>query len=200
MLKLGVLFAAVRFRPPAVEEKMTTLRTVLLALAAASLLAAAQEVEETAFGGQSHAELDAAFRATPKLLCQACNVAVTEMWRANEGLREDVAALSVAKRRERETDIFGAMDSYFCAEGAAIRYVLNPYTYGRACKAFLERFNEDFEVEARLVAGVAGSHYHDLASSVCRDACKGIADADRVPADAPRDAPRQQVPEGFREL
>ena len=166
-------------------------RPVLSALLALSAAAAAlaQEVDEDNFGGLSHAERDAAFAPTPTFLCQCCNVAVTELWRANPKLREDVKALSTQKRRERMTDIYEVMDAIFCAEGAALRYALDPYTYGRGCKLFLERFNEDFDVEKRLIAGVPGSHFHDLASSVCRDACEGVPGEDRVPPDAQRDAP-----------
>ena len=165
---------------------------LLAALAALAARASAQEMDESSFGGPSHAELDAAFRPTERLLCQACNVAVTELWRANPRLREDVSTMTTLKRRERETDIYEVMDSIFCAEGAALRYVLDPYTYGRACKLFLERYNEDFDVERRLIAGVDGAHFHDLASSVCRDACKNVPPTERVPQDAPRDRPPQQ--------
>ena len=177
---------------------------VALALALAALAALApigargQEVEEDTFGAASFEDRLSSFKATPKLLCQACNVAVTEMWRANPKLREDVSKLSQFKRREREADIFGAIDAFFCAEGAAIRYVLDPVVYGRACKVFLERFNNDNEVETRLIAGAPGGHYFDLANSVCRDVCKDVPDLDRVPPDAPRDAPRAATQRGNR--
>ena len=181
-----------------------------LALALAAR-AAAQDVDETNFGGPSHAEMDERFRPTERLLCQACNVAVTELWRANPQLREDVATMTLKKRRERETDIYEVMDAIFCAEGSALRYAMEPYTYGRACKAFLERYNEDFDVEKRLIAGVAGSHFHDLAESVCRDACANVPPVERVPPDAPRGPPpsgmqrlggdeSSGVPDGFHEL
>lgn len=160
---------------------------LLCALLAVAVAARAQEVDEENFGGLSHEQRDAAFKPTQTFLCQCCNVAVTELWRANPKLREDVGALSTPKRRERMTDIYEVMDGIFCAEGAAIRYTLDPYTYGRGCKLFLERYNEDFDVEKRLIAGVPGSHFHDLASSVCRDVCEGVPGVDRVPPDAKRE-------------
>jgi hypothetical protein len=162
-------------------------RRLLGALLAVALAARAQEVDEDNFGGLSFEQRDAAFKPTQTFLCQCCNVAVTELWRANPKLREDVGALSTPKRRERMTDIYEVMDGIFCAEGAAIRYALDPYTYGRGCKLFLERYNEDFDVEKRLIAGVPGSHFHDLASSVCRDVCEGVPGVDRVPPDAKRE-------------
>jgi hypothetical protein len=167
---------------------------LLCALLAVAVAARAQEIDEDNFGGLSHEQRDAAFKPTQTFLCQCCNVAVTELWRANPKLREDVGALSTPKRRERMTDIYEVMDGIFCAEGAAIRYALDPYTYGRGCKLFLERYNEDFDVEKRLIAGVPGSHFHDLASSVCRDVCEGVPGVDRVPPDAkrePQDCERQ---------
>lgn len=107
-----------------------------------------------------------------KAMCQACSIGVTEVWRRTPELRADPATLDVRARREREATAFEVTERGFCAESNFLYYAGSHMVRGRDCKAFLERFNDESQVEERLSAGVPGGHYFDLQNSVCKEVCE----------------------------
>jgi hypothetical protein len=154
------------------ENKMVSRRALLLAFASTLLapLAGAQgDFEQDFFGGE-----DPDLLPPPglKAMCQACSIGVTEVWRRTPALRADPATLDVRARREREATAFEVTERGFCAESNFLYYAGSHMVRGRDCKAFLERFNDESQVEERLSAGVPGGHYFDLQNSVCKEVCE----------------------------
>ena len=154
------------------ENKMVSRRALLLAFAS-TLLApragALGDFEQDFFGGE-----DPDLLPPPglKAMCQACSIGVTEVWRRTPALRADPATLDVRARREREATAFEVTERGFCAESNFLYYAGSHMVRGRDCKAFLERFNDESQVEERLSAGVPGGHYFDLQNSVCKEVCE----------------------------
>ena len=73
-----------------------------------------------------------------------------------------------------------------------MRYDVSPVHFGRACKLFVERHNDEAVVEARLVKGVPGGHYFDFQSSVCKEACAAFPGVQHMPSDAKPYVPQSE--------
>ena len=113
--------------------------------------------------------LDYPVLVTKSLMCRSCYAAVKEIRRHLPEL------FRMKKKMSRELLMFDAID-HFCDEGHFMDYTGFPYEFVKGCRAFLDRYNDDSEVERRLVApGTTDTHCR----AVCAEVCAGMEEDDR---------------------
>jgi hypothetical protein len=130
------------------------------------------------FGGNDPDNLPT---ATKHQMCQACAMSTIQLHQRSPILKLDVGKLSPQKRFEREEFAFSVTEIGFCAEVSFISYDVHHATAGKWCKDFLDRYNEDQQVEERLAKGVPGGDGFDLKELVCKDVCKNIPEREHFP-------------------
>ena len=120
-------------------------------------------------------------KATKHQMCQACAMSTIQLHQRSPILKLDVGKISAQKRFEREEFAFAVTEVGFCAEVSFISYDVHHATAGKWCKDFMDKYNEDQQVEERLAKGVAGGDGFDLKELVCKDVCKNIPEKDHFP-------------------
>ena len=130
------------------------------------------------FGGD---DPDSLPPATKHQMCQACAMSTIQLHQRSPILKLDVGKISAQKRFEREEFAFAVTEVGFCAEVSFISYDVHHATAGKWCKDFLDKYNEDQQVEERLAKGVPGGDGFDLKELVCKDVCKNIREKDHFP-------------------
>lgn len=105
--------------------------------------------------GEQFDPYDFPVEVTRKLMCQACMGATTEFMKILPHMQKVVPKSNVKARRAREIDVVEAMERTFCQDINFSYYTSYPPELSKNCKAFLDEYNEDSEVEIALTKGGA---------------------------------------------
>ncbi len=123
-------------------------------------------------------------------MCASCFSGTIELLKQITPLQEDGRKLKKqSQRREREIMIHEATGN-LCSEINFFDYTGFPPSYVKACKAFLDEYNDDSVVEERLFEG---GEPEAAAERVCKEVCEGFSYAQKKtsyapPSEIPKDA------------